>query len=41
MAFAFQGDGLYVGDGGAALEQLWKLLGTDWVPIKGCNGRLV
>ena len=35
--FAFLGDGLYPGDGGAELERLWRLL--PWRPIRGCDGR--
>ena len=35
----FQGDGAYVGDGGAWLQKLWEL--CPWKEIKGCPGRYV
>lgn len=37
--FAFVGDGLYCGDGGAELQRLWS--SHAWKPLKNCDGRYV
>lgn len=37
--FAFVGDGLYCGDGGAELQRLWEK--HAWKALGGCDGRFV